>query len=133
MTKQEERNEIWFQKLVPLNGKSDTTEGEMLRAINKVFYRWYNDGDYFYEDYGIETAGAAHSYLVNESQLKEKLTELFNDITDKEYEKVLIEATDLVLDEIEKIYKQDDMHTNEIDMLDIKPMFEQSRYEENCW
>jgi hypothetical protein len=34
-----------FKKLVPGSGHSDTIEGELLRAIFKLEYRWGNDGD----------------------------------------------------------------------------------------
>jgi hypothetical protein len=140
MTTQEKRNEKWFDKLVPMGGICETTEGEMLRAINKIFYRFWNDGDYFYEGYGIETAGSAHMYLVEHSQLKEKLAELFQKIHQtfrrtpsltgkQQYGKILNEATDLILDEIEKL--NGNFHPNEIDMLGFPQ--EQPYYEEEEW
>tara|TARA_R110002049_G_scaffold19794_16_gene73627 strand:- start:3392 stop:6976 length:3585 start_codon:yes stop_codon:yes gene_type:complete len=36
-----------YDKLVPNEGKSDTIEGELLRAIGKIIYRHGNDGDNF--------------------------------------------------------------------------------------
>jgi len=121
MTSQEKRNDYWFQKLVPSNGKCETTEGEMLRAMNKIYYRYYNDGDYFYEGYGIETAGSAHEYLIEHSQLKEQLLPVFKEAkwkTGKKYEALLIKATDIILDEIDKL--SGTFHPNEIDMLDFQ-------------
>ena len=41
----------------------------MIRALNRLVYRWYNDGDRFWEGYGTETAGPAHSFLVNSDQI----------------------------------------------------------------
>lgn len=52
-----------FDKLVPYHGPANTVEGELIRAISKIAYRWYNDGDYFFMGYGAEIAGAAASYL----------------------------------------------------------------------
>ena len=63
------RNEELYAKLVSPMGASGTVEGEMLRATNKIGYRYYNDGDVFYEGYGAETAGQAHSFLSNSDEI----------------------------------------------------------------
>lgn len=34
-----------FKKLIPGNGPASTRPGELLRAISKLYYRWFNDGD----------------------------------------------------------------------------------------
>jgi hypothetical protein len=52
-----------FAKLVPNSGNCKTLEGEMLRALAKIRYRYFNDGDYVNEGYGIETAGPAFMFL----------------------------------------------------------------------
>ena len=52
-----------FDKLVPQSGKCDTLAGELLRAVNRLEYRWWNDGDRFFEDYGIETCGQPAQFL----------------------------------------------------------------------
>lgn len=51
--------------LVPSSGKCDTEAGECIRAINRIMYRYYNDGDYFYKGYGLETAGPSAAYLMD--------------------------------------------------------------------
>lgn len=58
-----DKHEVLFSALVPSSGACDTVAGELIRAITKIMYRDYNDGDLFYEGYGIETAGNAASYL----------------------------------------------------------------------
>lgn len=55
---------VLFDELVPNEGKADTVKGEVVRAINRVLYRWYNDGDKFFYAYGKETVGNVMSYLV---------------------------------------------------------------------
>ena len=35
----------FFDKYVPINGSADTLGGEIVRAINRIVYRYYNDGD----------------------------------------------------------------------------------------
>lgn len=34
-----------FDKYVPAKGKADTVGGEILRAMSRIVYRYYNDGD----------------------------------------------------------------------------------------
>jgi hypothetical protein len=105
------RNEALWDKLVPSSGPSKSVEGEMLRAMNRLVYRWYNDGDRFWEGYGTETAGPAHSFLVNSSQInreeQRKLEALFDAVVgeyrDEVYEKMLDEVAELVLSYIEGI------------------------------
>ena len=36
---------IIYPKLVPNYGEADTPEGELLRIISKIYYRYHNDGD----------------------------------------------------------------------------------------
>lgn len=38
-------NEELFNKYVPVCGKAATLGGEILRAINRIVYKFYNDGD----------------------------------------------------------------------------------------
>jgi hypothetical protein len=48
-----------FSDFVPASGKADSIGGEQLRAIMRIVYRDYNDGDKFYEGYGLETCGSS--------------------------------------------------------------------------
>ena len=52
-----------FDKLVPQSGPCDSLAGELIRAVNRLDSRWYNDGDRFFEDYGIETCGQPAYFL----------------------------------------------------------------------
>ena len=52
-----------FQLLVPSSGKATTVAGELVRAMMKIMYRDYNDGDVFYEGSGIETCAACVAYI----------------------------------------------------------------------
>ena len=54
-----------FDVLVPSSGKSNSLAGELIRAANRIEYRWFNDGDRFFEDYGIETCGQPAYFLMN--------------------------------------------------------------------
>lgn len=50
--------------LVPERGKADTLAGELVRAFMRLEYRWYNDGDVFFEGYGyIDTCSAPAAFI----------------------------------------------------------------------
>jgi len=99
----EARNNPLYDKLVPGQGNAKTVEGEMLRAINRIAYRYYNDGDKYFQGYGTETAGPAHSFLVNANHpQKSAMNQIFNEpISDSEYEQMIKDALDMILDYIE--------------------------------
>lgn len=52
-----------FDELVPPSGAADTAAGELVRAIVRILFRWYNDGDYLFTGYGLETCGSSAEYL----------------------------------------------------------------------
>jgi hypothetical protein len=56
---------VLFNALVPSSGKSNTVAGELVRAIMRIMYRDYNDGDVFYEGYGLETCSGSVAYLID--------------------------------------------------------------------
>lgn len=64
MTENEKRMEVLFDELVPRSGKADSLAGEMIRAINRLDYRWFNDGDQIGVGYGNETCNAAARFLL---------------------------------------------------------------------
>ena len=124
----EDRNEPLYDKLVAGMGKSETVEGEMLRAINRIAYRYYNDGDEYMRGYGTETAGPAHSFLVNANHpLKLLVSTLFSKGTD--YEQTIKDVLDAILDYIES--RQGKYTPNNVgDMFDYEPEFENDEFEE---
>lgn len=60
----EKKIEEMFERLVPFSGSCKTVAGEIVRALNKIVYRFYNDGDCIGVDYGNETCNAAARYLM---------------------------------------------------------------------
>ena len=58
------------ERLIPARGKADTVGGELLRAIERMIYRYFNDGDVVSKGYGIETCMSSYLYL------EDKLNEL---------------------------------------------------------
>lgn len=123
----EDRNEVLFKKLVPMSGNCDTVEGELLRAANRLCYRWFNDGDYWYEGYGCETAGPAESFLRQHSpkDIREKVRGVLSRSDGKredEYEKCLSELMETVLGYIEG--RGETTAPNSLDMLDMESKYD---------
>ena len=54
-----------FHDVVPRSGKADSVGGEIVRAMMRILYRDYNDGDIFYSGYGVETAAPSVCYLID--------------------------------------------------------------------
>ena len=127
------RSGVYFDQLVPGSGMCDTVEGEMLRAINKIIYRHYNDGDYFFQGYGCETAGPAHAYLITESPLAKQLNEIFEAtiFNTAMYTDTIYVALEIILDYIDS---QKGQYTkNETDMLDSVALYQEEEDEDECW
>ena len=57
------RFEELTEQLMKPEGKSDTVKGELVRAVNRIGYRFYNDGDMLGIGYGNETCNAAGRYI----------------------------------------------------------------------
>lgn len=63
MTTAETKLSDLFDALVPINGKAPTVAGEIVRAINRIAYRNWNDGDHVGVGYGRETCNPAARFL----------------------------------------------------------------------
>lgn len=59
---EEKLNEL-FEEFVPPTGKADTLAGEIVRAICRIGYRNWNDGDHLGVGYGRETCNPAGRFL----------------------------------------------------------------------
>ena len=117
----EKRLSILFDKLVPGSGNSDSVEGEIIRAVNRIIYRWGNDGDHFARGYGAETAGPAMEYLTDASDIPFEIREKFkaweNDNFSKDYDKgELIDLAQIALQHVEMKVKEDDLTPNQDDL-----------------
>jgi len=124
----EDRLTALWDKLGTFMGQCETVEGEMLRAVNKIVYRYFNDGDLYHRGYGIETAGGAHAYLVDVSPVRTELAPVFEgmeralDFGDERYEEGLNEMTRIVVEYVEG--KNGDYQPNAVDMLNCEAKFE---------
>ena len=46
-----------LEKYLPDRGEGETKASQIATAVNKLVYRWYNDGDVFDNHYGLEEYG----------------------------------------------------------------------------
>lgn len=124
----EKRLMDWFDVLVPSEGPAETVEGELVRSINKILYRFYNDGDFWYTGYGCETAGPAAAYLMKCRllNLKPELRKSDNAGSPR-YEKALFAVAKKICDWIES--KNGEYTKNTSDMLETKPIYEDVKEE----
>ena len=118
----QKRNEPLWNKLVSSSGASKTVEGEILRAVNRIIYRWGNDGDYFWTGYGAETAGPAMAYLITSfgmpNELQNKFRAWEKDNNGKNYNiKDLEDLLAIAIEYIEAI-PEDKYDTNTEDIFD---------------
>lgn len=89
--------EDWFDILVPRSGKAPTVAGEIVRAVNRLAYRYFNDGDKFYEGYGRETCGSSAAYLYEIEPFYELLTDMV-DMYGDAYEEAINKLCDIAQD-----------------------------------
>lgn len=110
-----------FKVLVPDSGAADTVAGELIRAINKIMYRDWNDGDVFYEGYGLETAGPAAAFIADKiPEANSALIELAEDgAEDSTYTDGLEHVAGIIEDHIMSDYPELLITPNKEDMLDF--------------
>ena len=91
-----------FDELVPSMGKADTEAGEIVRAYNRIAYRYFNDGDKLGIGYGNETCNAAGRYLLAHDNEDKTLINLIGMMwgswSDSQYEEALDELGWAVLE-----------------------------------
>ena len=86
---------------IPDQGEGETMASQIATAVNKLVYRWYNDGDTY--DYvngfigGLSTyANWLYKYVPETRNILDSITNVYND---DEYENILKRLADLTLDE----------------------------------
>ena len=55
----------WFNYWVPRMGAAETVAGEIIRAMERLRYRHWNDGDMVGVGYGNETCNSSNRYLLS--------------------------------------------------------------------
>ena len=92
-----------FDKYLPVRGEGETKATQIVTAVCKLVYKWYNDGDVFDNSYALE--GWANdlsdyaNWLWEHTEANEILDKVFNCYNDSHYEDLLKELSDKLLDE----------------------------------
>ena len=112
--------EALIDKYMPMRGEGETKASQIVTAVNKLIYKWYNDGDVYDNSYALEGwANDLSSYAnwlyyhTDAGNILDKITICFSG---GNYEELLKELADKLLNEtylaeqdkvekIESIYK----------------------------
>ena len=109
-----EKMDELFDELVPSMGKADTEAGEIVRAYNRIAYRYFNDGDKLGIGYGKETCNAAGRYIIahmrESSEIREAILEMWENWSDHQYEQALDRLGWAILDLIDN---REEMRNNQ--------------------
>lgn len=131
----QEQIQIIFDEYVPRSGTAKNLGGEYARAMMKIIYRWYNDGDKFYEGYGLETCGNAAQFLFNgipgADQIMYDIAEAQGD-EDEWYERGLTALAALVVDYVVKnpgVFSKPAIDMYSVKVTDIAGMQPEYEYE----
>ena len=109
-----------IDKYMPMRGEGETKASQIVTAVNKLIYKWYNDGDvydntYYLSGWANDLSSYANwlYYHTGTRNILDKITTCFSH---DDYEKLLKELADKLLDEdylaeqtkvekVESIYK----------------------------
>lgn len=104
MTAVEQKINALFEELVPGSGKADTVAGEIIRAISRIAYRNFNDGDHIGVGYGKETCNPAARYLIKKAgeEVADTIADLWGVEPDDLYDEGLADVEEKVLRYVEE-------------------------------
>ncbi len=88
---------------MPMQGEGDSLGSQIVTAINKLIYKWYNDGDVYDNCHGMEGwandlssyANWLYKYCPRSRSILERIYDCFNS---NEYESILKDLADACLD-----------------------------------
>ncbi|MBR3279220.1 MAG: hypothetical protein IKG01_10050 [Lachnospiraceae bacterium] len=92
-----------FEALVPLEGKAESLAGEIVRAMSRIGYRFYNDGDQLGIGYGKETCNPAGRFLAAKTNeaIASMVLALWGVYRRDSYETLLDKLAEMVADYID--------------------------------
>lgn len=94
-----------IEKYMPVCGEGETMAAQAVTAVNKLVYKWYNDGDVFDNTsaHGLQgwlnDLSSYANWLTKYTDKADCLYAIFDIETQGEYEHLLKELADTVLDE----------------------------------
>jgi len=121
-----------FEKYVPEMGAANTVGGEIVRAVNRIIYRWWNDGDIPGRGYGNETCNSSDRYLERVVPMYVNLRDEY--VSEDKYESLMYERMESVMTYLEahpELFKEknyDDSRTRD-PKLDVDDSWEDEEEE----
>ena len=91
------------EEFLPSYGEGETKPEQIITAVNKLIYKWYNDGDVFDNTHGLEgwandLSSYANWLYKNVPETKGILSGIESCYTEGDYEDLLFELADTVFD-----------------------------------
>lgn len=92
-------------KYLPVRGEGETKATQIVTAVNKLVYKWYNDGDVFDNTYHLEgwwndlSSYANWLYKHTNVEVQNILDKISSCLWNEEYEDLLKELTDTLFNE----------------------------------
>jgi hypothetical protein len=91
-------------KYLPSHDEGDTMASQIVTVINKLVYKWYNDGDVYDNTYLMEgwcnnLSNYANWLEQNVPETKEILRRIEKCLGSEEYEQILADLADMTLNE----------------------------------
>ena len=96
--------ETLIDKYMPKQGEGETVASQIVTAVNKLLYKWYNDGDVFdnthhLEGWANDLSDYANWLYENTKDSWKILNKIVDCTTESEYEDLLQELADKLLNE----------------------------------
>lgn len=99
-----DKYETLIDKYMPERGEGETVASQIVTAVNKLIYKWYNDGDVFDNTHSLEgwandLSSYANWLYENTKDSWKILNKIADCLTGSDYEDLLKELADKLLDE----------------------------------
>lgn len=122
-----------FEELVPSVGPAESPAGEIVRAVSKIGYRFYNDGDHIAVGYGNETCNAPARFLIHNLPRSgsDIVVQMWGLNNDNDYEDGLNDLIDYVVEYIDDNPELREPWENPDDMLNYDDPDDYNYYEED--
>jgi hypothetical protein len=92
------------EKYLPDRGEGDNVATQIVTAVNKLVYKWYNDGDVYDNTHSMDgwcndlSSYANWLYYWSDGPVQNTLLKIFDISSESEYEDLLKELADMLLD-----------------------------------
>ena len=99
-----DKYEELIEKYMPMRGEGETVASQIVTAVNKLIYKWYNDGDVYdnthhLEGWANDLSDYANWLYENTKNAWKILNKIADCVTESDYEDLLKELADELLNE----------------------------------